>query len=72
MNQYEKKGPYTLVDGQVSDSAIWETELDPVAEDNFDKYLLIRAVNEAVTQELQKRENQKVFESLMEVFTSED
>ncbi len=51
----EKGGPYTIVNGVMSDRAIWAAEMDDESEARFDDYLYMRAVKEAAEAELAKR-----------------
>lgn len=72
MSYYEDKtnrGPFVMTaDGTMSDREIWASEMDQELEDKFDRYMLIQAVGEEADKELVRRESQKAFESLMEIF----
>ena len=55
------RGPYVLhSDGTMSDSDIWEAEMDPEVELKYDQYLYIRELNAAAKKELARREIQKL------------
>lgn len=68
----EKKmstGPFVLNDdGSKSDREIWESEMNPEREKRFDKYMYIKAVNQAAKEELARRNARVTLESIMEDF----
>lgn len=63
----KNRGPFVLQsDGTMSDFELWNSEMDPDSERQFDQYMLIKSVGEAAEKELAIREGQQAFESLME------
>jgi hypothetical protein len=62
------KGPFIIKDGKVSDAEVWASEMPEPAEEKFDKYMKIKAVNKATRIELAQRKADNMHESLMEGF----
>jgi hypothetical protein len=54
-NKYETSGPYSIIDGVVSDAEIWRAEMDEETERKFDEYMLAKAIKEAAEEELARR-----------------
>jgi membrane-bound lytic murein transglycosylase B len=51
-------GPYVIYNGEISDAAIWEAEMDEELERKFDEYLYAKALYEAAEAELARRDNE--------------
>ena len=74
-NKYETSGPYSIIDGVVSDAEIWRAEMDDETERLFDEYLLAKAISEAAEEELAKRaevikRGEEAFNELMAPFVT--
>jgi hypothetical protein len=70
MEKMRGKGPFTMINGQPSDSGIWAAEMDPEAEAKFDDYMLVVKVHRLAQEELARRQASApagiTMESLME------
>ena len=52
-------GPYVLMDGLKTDAQLWEAEMDKESEDAFDRYMYIKALNQAAVNELERRDHKE-------------
>lgn len=68
MEKMRGKGPFTMINGKPSDSAIWAADMNPIAEEKFDDYMMVVKVNRLAQEELDRRQGTSsgTMESLME------